>query len=128
MMLPQWSIRSIRRRWSAADLQVSAEFVEYDGLGTYTVQLQADTDNDGVPDFLSGRILTCDTSDGGPPSYVGVAVPTTVSTPGLSINRNATIGDAGFQVLADGMVPNQPAFLLLAFALAPQPRHPSVAA
>ena len=101
------------------DLNVSAEFVVADGLGTYIVQLEADTDGDGVPDFLGGRVLTQDLA-GSLPTYTGVAAPTTAGTPVLSTSGPALIGST-FSVIADGLVPNGFAFLSLSTSLATPP-------
>lgn len=103
------------------DIDITAEFVEYDGLGTYTVQFEADMDGDTLPDFLCGQVLNSYVGNGGPAVYIGVAAPTTVGTPRLAINRYPTIGDAGFQILANGLVPNGISALALAPALANPP-------
>ncbi len=104
-----------------ADLAIGAEFVEYGGLDRFTLVLEADTDGDGEQDFLGGRVLACYAGAGSPPVYSGVAAPTTVGTPSIATSRNPAVGDAGFQVEAEGLVPNGTAVFLMSFALAPQP-------
>lgn len=101
------------------DIDVTAAFVVADGLGTYTVRLEADTDHDGTPDFLGGTVLTCDDDDGAP-TYIGIAAPTTVGTPTLSVSGPAIVGGT-FSVIADGLRPNGFAFLALAPTLASSP-------
>ncbi len=102
------------------DLAVTAEFVDYDALGTYTVQIEADTDNDGVMDFLGGRVLLCDMSDGTPPTYTGIGAPTTWDTPRLSLGGPSVVG-GNMTIVAEGLKPNTIAVFALAGALANPP-------
>ncbi|MEZ5962589.1 MAG: LamG domain-containing protein [Planctomycetota bacterium] len=102
------------------DLAVTAEFVDHDALGTYTVQIEADTDNDGEPDFLGGRVLLCDMRDLTLPTYTGVGAPTTVGLPTLSTDGPALVGGT-MAIVAQGLKPDSITVFALSAALANPP-------
>ncbi|MBL8897023.1 MAG: LamG domain-containing protein [Planctomycetes bacterium] len=104
----------------SADLDLTAEFVDWDGLRPFYVQIEADTDADGIYEILGTQTLRCHVGDTPLATYIGTAAPTTQGTPRLELDQFPTTG-ATMRVLGSGLVPHGISILGASFALAQPP-------